>query len=733
MGKAKKKKRRKDAPVPWRRLFAGTVVAGLLASSVFLWHSRRSPSGSFQSIPEGLLRGHNLLLVTIDTLRADVLGVYGDPHGLTPNLDRLAREGIRFTSAFAHATMTLPSHASILTGEYPVRHGIRDNGFFRLEDSRLTLAEILEPAGYRSGAFVGAFVLDTRFGLGQGFDLYDDDYGEESSSTDFNFVERSADEVLVPARAWIEQQEGQPWFAWVHLFDPHVPYQPPGPFRDRDPDQPYRGEVAYTDHALGKFLDRLRSAGQLENTLLVVTADHGESRGEHGETTHGAFAYNATLRVPLIFWSVPELEPQVFTQAVGHVDIVPTVLELLGLPSRDSVQGSTLLPRLAGRQAEGNPIYFETLHGYLTQNLAPLTGIIEREYKFIDLPIPELYHLLSDPGEQRNLFSSETARARELQNLLEERVRTWTSGSDQAVQPTSLDAETRQRLQALGYVSSFSPPSRTTFTAADDPKSVIGLIEKQRAAMTSYALGKPEEAISHLSDVIEERPDFTVAYLNVATILHAAGRLAEAIATLDRAASLNPERVGVMAMLGAYLSDAGELERAVSILEGAIEMAPDNVDVVNSLAIAYARLGKLDDALALFERVLELDPSSAATLNNIGTTYLRKRDFAAAIATLRRVIDRAPDFWLAYDGLGAAFAETGRLPEAVEAWKRLVELNPESYDALYNLGLVLAEQERDPEALIYLERFARDAPPDVYAADIKSVNALAANVRQRLR
>ncbi len=415
------------------------------------------------------------------------------------------------------------------------------------------------------------------------------------------------------------------------------------------------------------------------------------------------------------------------------MDIVPTVLELLGLPSPDSVQGSTLLPRLAGRQAEGNPIYFETLHGYLTQNLAPLTGIIEREYKLIDLPIPELYHLLSDPGEQRNLYSSETARARELQNLLEERTRTWTSGSGLAAQQTSFEAETQKRLQALGYVSSFSPPSRTTFTAADDPKSVIGLIEKQRSAMTGYALGQPAAAISQLEDVIEARPDFTAAYLNLATILHGTGRLAEAIATLDRAASLNPERVGVMAMLGAYLSDAGKLERAVSILEGAIEKAPDSMDVVNSLAIAYARLGTLDDALALFEQVLKLDPSSAATLNNIGTTYLRKRDFAAAIAMLRRVIDRAPDFWLAYDGLGAAFAETGRLPEAVEAWKRLVELNPESYDALYNLGLVLAEQKRDEEALIYLERFARDAPPDVYAADIKSVNALAANVRQRLR
>ena len=247
------------------------------------------------------LRGFNLLLVTVNTLRADVLGSYGGPESLTPELDRLAVEGIRFDSAFAHAPMTLPSHTSILTGEYPFRHGVRDNGAFRFGESRVTLAEMLGQAGYRTGAFVGSFMLDVRFGLGQGFDVYDDYYGEKGAADSFHFKERPAEQVLEPATSWIGRGEA-PWFAWVHLFDPHLPYAPPAPYLRGRQDEPYQAEVAYVDHELGKFLERLREAGALDNTLVVFTADHGESLGEHGEQTHGAFAYNSTLRVPLILW-----------------------------------------------------------------------------------------------------------------------------------------------------------------------------------------------------------------------------------------------------------------------------------------------------------------------------------------------------------------------------------------------------------------------------------------------
>ncbi len=736
MTKTTKRKKKKER---WRkksfkqRLLIPSALVVLVATLLFLWRFR-SPSQSVQNISPGFLQGHNLLLITIDTLRADVLGAYGHPGGLTPNLDQLATEGVRFTSAFAHATMTLPSHCSILTGQYPIRHGVRDNGLFRLEASRLTLAEILSQAGYRTGAFIGAYVLDTRFGLSQGFDRYDDYYGEKTGFMNFNFVERTAEKVLSPATAWIEQDEGRPWFAWLHLFDPHVPYDPPDPYRDLYRDRPYAGEVAYTDHALGGFLERVRSTGRLENTLLVITSDHGESLGEHGETTHGAFAYNSTLHVPLILWSAPGIRPQVLSETVSHVDLVPTILELLGVPVPDSVQGDSLLPHLRGQGTAGiRPVYFETLHPYLTMNLAPLTGIIEGEYKYIDLPLPELYNIRSDPQEEKNLLELEESRAAKLRHTLEELVGSMGKESTRDIRPDSLDNETRKRLQALGYVTSASPPTKKNFTTADDPKNAILFIEKQRAALPLHASGKSEEAISLLEDVIKEREDFTGAYMNLAFILFGKGRLQEAINVAEKAARNHPDNAWVLGSLGTYYSEAGDLANAVRLLKKAGEKAPNDLDALSALGVAYARMGKKDDALALFVRVLDLDPSSAGTHNNMGTFYLHEQEFPKAIDHFRRVIELAPRFWTAYDGLGAALAANGQLSEAVEVWKQLLELNPTMYDAIYNTGVALVQLGRDQEALIYLEMFLREAPPERYREDMRRIEELAADVRNRLR
>ena len=272
----------------------GAAVA--LGGAIWLWLAANTPAPSLS------LRGANLLLVTIDTLRADRLGAYGSHAGLTPTLDALAARGVRFTRAWSHAPITLPAHTSILTGVLPPHHGVRNNGSFRLGQAPGTLAEAMRDGGYRTGAFVGAFVLDARFGLNRGFDVYDDRYGSSTAAASFHFVERPADQVLTAATAWITQPPGgdsRPWFAWIHLFDPHAPYHAPADFaRGR---APYDGEVAWTDSALGRALDELTGRGQLDRTVVVVTADHGESLGDHGETTHGLFAYDSTLRVPLIF------------------------------------------------------------------------------------------------------------------------------------------------------------------------------------------------------------------------------------------------------------------------------------------------------------------------------------------------------------------------------------------------------------------------------------------------
>jgi arylsulfatase A-like enzyme len=297
-----------------------------------------------EPLTPGTLRGANVLLITIDTLRADRVGAYGHAARLTPTLDRLAREGVRFVHTYAHAPLTLPSHASLVTGSYPTRTGVHDNGTFQLGEGP-TLATALHAVGYRTGAFIGAFVLDARFGLNRGFDTYDDRL--VGSSADWEVVERSAEQVLEPALQWIvagtQRADTVPFFAWLHLYDPHEPYAPPEPYRSRYAGDLYAGEIAYADAALGGFLDKMRGGNLLTNTLVVAAADHGESLGEHGERTHGLFAYDATLRVPLLIWAPARLPARIVSGTTRLVDVTPTILDLVGAPPLGGIDGRSLV------------------------------------------------------------------------------------------------------------------------------------------------------------------------------------------------------------------------------------------------------------------------------------------------------------------------------------------------------------------------------------------------------
>ena len=374
-----------------------------------------------KAIVQDSLRGWNVLLVTIDTLRFDRVGAYGSSLGLTPTLDRLAREGQRAVTAYAHVPMTLPSHATLMTGMYPFTNGVRDNGSFHLDRDKPTLAKSLEAAGYRTGAFVGAFVLDARFGLNNGFDAYDDRMNGTGGTPEV--VQRPAEQVLAAAADWIlgsavspkpsalsnpSSLSPQPFFGWIHLYDPHEPYAPPEPYRSRYASDPYAGEVAYADAALGAFLDRLQAAGALARTLIVVASDHGESLGEHGERTHGLFAYDATLRVPLILRAPTAIAPGMFNGLSRLIDVTPTILDLVGVQQPGGMDGRSLRSAIEGQPAADRPSYFEALNANLTRNWAPLKGVVvngPNRLKLVDLPIPELYELDTDPGESRNLVA----------------------------------------------------------------------------------------------------------------------------------------------------------------------------------------------------------------------------------------------------------------------------------------------------------------------------------------
>lgn len=629
------------------------------------------------------LEGYNILTVTIDTLRLDRVGAYGNQIGLTPTLDRLAREGVRFQTAYAHVPLTLPSHATIMTGRYPPSTGVRDNGTSRLDPAVPTLASTLKGAGYRTGAFVGAFVLDARFGLNHGFDTYDDRM--RGSGSNLEVVQRSAEQVLAPAGAWIGQPspDATRWFAWVHLYDPHEPYEPPPPYDARYAADPYAGEIAYADAALGAFLERLRAAGALARTLVVVAADHGESLGDHGERTHGLFAYDATIRVPLILWA-SGVAPSVVPDAVRLVDVMPSILDLVGVAAPAALDGRSFTTLAGAARAQPPASYFEALDASLTRNWAPLKGVVLDGLKLIDLPIPELYDLSTDPGETHNLYASQRERARPLEAALD-RV---AAAPAVAGTPAAMDPDAEARLRSLGYVVGTAARPPRTYTAADDPKRLVHLNTALDQGAAAWSRGDAAQAIATLRSVIGERPDLTLAYDRLAFMLRATGRIDEAVALLDSAARREFADPALLRSLGAMLRDAGKLARSAAVLEAIVAQNPNDLQAIDALGQTYARANRAQESEAMFRRVLAASPNAAATWTNLGALYLTTGRAGDAIAALTRAVAANPALATAHNALGVAYARQGDRNRAVEEWREALRIRPDFGDARANLDRV---------------------------------------------
>jgi arylsulfatase A-like enzyme len=690
-------------PIPKSRITTAMLLVALAATFLNGIACRRASPPPTAPDP-GALRGWNVLLVTIDTLRADHVGAYGNPNGLTPTFDRLAREGVRFADAWAHVPMTLPSHATMMTALYPFRNGVRGNVTFRLDASTPTLAGAMKQAGYRTGAFVGAFVLDARFGLNSGFDVYDDRM--LGSGASLEVVQRPADQVLAPAADWILETTQHPapgtrhpapapstehqapstrsrWFAWVHLYDPHEPYDPPEPYRSRYANDAYSGEVAYADAALGAFLDRLRAAGALDRTLIVITADHGESLGDHGERTHGLFAYNATLRVPLVFW-IPQGTPAIVTQTARLVDLAPTILDLTGLSPFDGADGRSLRAGMNGAAAGGDqPSYFEALNANLTRGWAPLHGVVSGGLKLIDLPIPELYDLAADPNEQRNLYAASRERARPLETILDR----FTSGA-QAVSAAPVDPDAEARLRSLGYAAGSTAQRREHYTAADDPKRLVHLNAALDDAMAMWSRGDGAQAMATLRQVIQERPDLSIAYDRLAFMLRSSGQPAAALDLLDAAARAGHADAALLRSLGSLLRDSGNLARSAAVLEALVRQDAYDLSSADALGQTYTRMGRARDAERMFRTVIAASPNAASTWNNLGTLYLVQNRNAEAIEALSRATAIDPLLAGAHNGLGVAYTRQGNVQKAIAEWREALRLRPDYEDARANLAQV---------------------------------------------
>jgi arylsulfatase A-like enzyme/Flp pilus assembly protein TadD len=642
--------------------------------------------------------------VTIDTLRADRLGCYGYRPAVTPTLDGLAARGVRFAVAVAHAPLTAPSHASILSGLTPLRHGVRDNGAYVLPAGVRTVAGDFKQAGYRTAAFVSGFPLKRRFGFDAAFDLYDDNLPRGKDARRTAYVERTADQTTDAALGWLDTASSAPgahapFFLWVHYFDPHAPYEAPAAFMAGG-ESPYDGEIAFVDAQLARLLRRVGEAGS--SALVLVVADHGESLGEHGEDTHGIFVYDATLRVPFLL-AGPGVPSGVVAATVARgIDVAPTLLDYAGLPAR-SMDGRSLRAAASGQQVSDEPAYAESLHPQLQYGWAPLHAWRTAKLKLIEAPRAELYDLQADPAEAHDRSAADPSQMESLRRALQRAMATTTPDAAQSV-----DAPTRERLEALGYVGTAS--AGVAAPTGRDPKDGIGLATRLGRNGMTVARTEPEKAIRELTALLAEDPGMLVALRTRAVAYAAAGRPADAVRDLrelEKRGALSSEDAVV---LGDNLRLAGRTQDAMQVLERTIRDNPRFAQPLLSLAAVRIQDRDLDAAAAEYAKVLALEPDNIEAHRGLGDVALIRGDLQPAEDHYARIVQLDAGDVAALTKLGVVKMRAGRRDEAVALLRRAVEREAGNAEALLYLAGALAATGRSAEALPYFERALADGP-----------------------
>ncbi|KPJ65595.1 hypothetical protein AMJ44_09845 [candidate division WOR-1 bacterium DG_54_3] len=617
------------------------------------------------------------------------MSCYESENPKTPHIDSLAERGVLFSRAFAHNSTTLPSHTNILLGTTPLYHGVHDNLNFIVNEELMTLAEYLKNHGYSTGAFVGAYSLDSRFGLSQGFDIYDDDYARTHSVNPAS-LERKAEAVVESALEWLKRQDSL-WFLWIHCWDPHVPYEPPEPFKTQYKEDPYEGEVAYVDNVLGGLFSYLEKNNLFDNTVVIFTGDHGESLGEHGEDTHGFFAYNATIWIPLII-STPRNEHSRIDCYVSHIDIFPTVCDLLRLEKPSFLQGISLLPALNGKKLSERPIYFESLYPYYSRGWAPLKGFIYQKKKFIESPLPELYELEKDFVELKNLALREKLDKyrKQLSKLMSEQTPAEKIEAEQKV-----DKETREKLESLGYISSIQVRKKEKFGPQDDVKVLLPYANKTTEAWSLYKKGKENEAIKLLLSIIKEREDIDLAYKRLAEIYKELGKTEEALEILKQGLTTISSSYEIFLDYVKMLIDVGQYDRAISFYrEMSFREMEFDPEAWNNLGTAQAKKGDFKEAIEAYEKGLSLDDKDPELYNNLGNVYysfgLQTRNsdvFQNCFEYFKKAIEIDPEYPTPYFGLGQAYRVVGDIEGAIDSWEKALEADPDFHQAHLNLAV----------------------------------------------
>lgn len=502
----------------------------LATAAIFLLSCSSREIASSTKTAGQALRPLNLVVVTIDTLRPDHLHCYGYQNIETPTLDALAQSGVLFENAVAQTPLTPPSHASIFTGQYPTVHGVRNTGGFVLQSSARPLARILNERGWATAAFVSSAVLKKSFGFSNGFDVYDDQMPKSAKGAGFREdPERRASDAVDRAVQWLHAQAGNPYFVWLHLYDPHLPYDPPNEFKAKYKNAPYDGEIAYADQQLGRFLEAVRQKSPQDQTLVAVLSDHGESLSQHGEYTHGIFLYDSTLRIAFML-SGPGVPAGVrVKQQTRSIDFLPTVLALLGGDAPSNVQGTSLVPTFSGGPAPTEISYEETLYPKLSMGWSELRAIRTNRWKYVRAPKPELYDLISDPFEATNIIAQHPAEAQKFEAQLDHIVSANGGGNTEQLKTNALDGRVMDQLRSLGYLSGSSASTYSLTGKGVDPKDGVGVLRLLYLAEQSPTVTSEAQRIQLLRQAVDEDPLSPSLYYQLGSELEKTGRRDEAL------------------------------------------------------------------------------------------------------------------------------------------------------------------------------------------------------------
>ncbi len=699
------------------------VLALLVAAGLLGWAALTRPRWAGRVFPPKTPR--NLLLISLDTLRADHVGCYGYAAAQTPRLDGLARAGLRFETATTVVPLTLPAHSSLMTGTFPAWHGVRDNGGFYLGDEQVTLAEVLREKGYRTGGFVGAFVLDRRWGIAQGFDRFFDDFDLDkfADAASMDNIQRPGAQVVDAALPWLMAERDRPFFAWVHLYDPHAPYEAPEPFRSRFPQTAigaYDAEIASVDAQVGRLLDGLQADGRLAETLVVVVADHGEMLGEHGEQTHGFFLYEPVTHIPLLM-AGPGLKPRTVPDQVRMVDVMPTALRLLGIDPPKAVQGVSLLP-LARGETMSLVAHSESWYPRYHYGWSELRAVQDGRFKYVHAPRPELYDLGRDAAEAHNRAGDDPSRLEALARALED-IEARTKSDAAAAGPRPVDPETEERLAALGYVGGSVSRRNLEERPRGDPKDKIGLYNLLKQAGSASVEGRTDDAIAKVREALAADPEIVEGYMLLGNFLKKAKRPDEAIAAYRLALDKDDEHQGALFSLALAYKDAGRLDEARVGFERARALDPKNGKVLWQLADLLLRKGEPEKAEAVVKDALARKIDEHRFLLKLGESQIEAKQYDEAEKSLQAALEKKPNLDAARFNLGLVYEEKGQIERAIAAYEGELAQNPKAFRAAFNLAKLLLKAGRREEATAYFRK-AVELQPDFGTGQLYLAKAL---------